>query len=268
MKRFYVSGIVRPERAMIRLSEMVCQLLSDTGRPAMTIKFRVLNNQVTAIVDTDEQCVLTIRNQVRHFVETSLGVVGFLTGYSYELEISKIHDDEMTVNYVYGIGIPVLERRQKDIELSVALSSVWPLCFGSHGVFLRRCFIDLSLAMRHLDDTGFYCFRALESLRQYFGAKHALQDDRKQWEQMATALGVSKGDDAIVRKYGNAARHGVPLYLSDNERQEVFACTWRLIDRFLNYRLTEAGVPFRFDCDRPITPPSTEGIGQEVPSRE
>jgi hypothetical protein len=116
-------------------------------------------------------------------------------------------------------------------------------------LFSGRCLADLSFAIKRPDDTAFYCFRALESLRQSFGSDLR---EAEQWAAMAKAVGSSKADMQPLRDHAFRARHGAHRAITDEERQKFFLYTWETVEKYIDYRLVaSARAPIFF-------PPTTE----------
>jgi hypothetical protein len=106
---------------------------------------------------------------------------------------------------------------------------------GQNGVFLHRCFSDLVSAMKHADGTGFYCYRAIESLRHHCAAVHGLSSAEKsnQWEKFRE---VSRCDEQTLRTIKVAAdplRHGEATGTSSEDREDLFTRTWDVVDGYL-----------------------------------
>jgi hypothetical protein len=246
MKKLFLSGTLHPERAMLSVSNLEHEFTAPDGKKQGRIKFNVYSNQVTAFVEWENasEDIYTIRNITRTSVELITNVVGFLKGYAYDVEITKIFDGELDLSFVFGIQIPALEERNKSRDSS-GVNHIYPLCFGTEGVYLRRCLSDLSMAIKHADDTPFYCFRALESLKQYFGFVNELAADREQWEAMASVVGGKPEDIEPIRALAFPARHGVPDPITDQKRRDVFFLTWDIVDRFIDFKLKQSGSNYR-----------------------
>ncbi len=244
MKRLYFSGVVLPERAPLTISEVRSQVVDSEGNMTASIALNIYNNQVTAFVDTDESDISTVRNLVRSEVEFVTSVGGFLAGYGYEVEITKVFSEDIQITKVFGIDISALVERQQGINFNEAINAIFPLCYGELAIFLRRCLNDLSFAIKRLDDTAFYCFRAIESLRQSFGLEQNLTDEKQQWAAMTAATGKTKEDIEPLRTHAFPARHGIPRPLSDDERKELFLLTWEVVESYIDYRLAKMGSNF------------------------
>ena len=121
-------------------------------------------------------------------------MVGYLKGYAYDFEVTRVLNPSREIDYVFGIDIPCLAERGKSIDLEDALPKLWEKTSGRNGVFLNRCFSELASSMKHADDTAFYCYRAVESLRHHCAAVHGLSDadKSKQWEKFRKSRGAAK----------------------------------------------------------------------------
>src|SRR5437764_3406318 len=101
-------------------------------------------------------------------------MVGYLKGYAYDFEITRVVHQGRKIDYVFGIDVPCIAERGKVVDLQDALSKLRGKTVGPNGLYLHRCFSDLVSSMKHADDTGFYCYRAIESLRHHCAAVHGL----------------------------------------------------------------------------------------------
>jgi hypothetical protein len=238
MPRVFFSGVVHPERASLSVSNINSTIVDADGRTKATITLNIYANQVTAAVDSEVSDLYTLRNLVRSETEFVTSVAGFLFGYGYDVEITKVFDPQLKDTRVFGIDIPIVSERTKGRDTTALLNAIVPLCYGPDAVYLRRCLTDLSAALRRLDDTAFYCFRALESLRQSFGEGRT---EREQWEAMAHATGSSKDAMEPLRRHAFPARHGPPKPLTGEERGELYTFTWRIVERYIDYRLKQSG---------------------------
>lgn len=89
--------------------------------------------------------------------------------------------------------------------------------------------------MKHADDTGFYCYRAIESLRHHCAAVNSLTDESKtkQWERFREVAGC---DEQILREIKAAAdplRHGQIVGSTSADRERLFTITWDIVDSYL-----------------------------------
>lgn len=246
MKRFLFSGIVHPERLGLTLGTIDQMLASQDGTKLGSMKFSIQNSQITAVMEweNDSEDIFTPRNILKTFVEPILNITEFLKGYAFDIEITKVFESDLNEIRVFNNDIPALAERNKTRELTEA-KNVYPLCSGPEGIYLRRCLGDLNMAMKHADDTPFYCYRALESLKQYFGFVNGITGDREQWKSMASALGGKEEDVTPIKDLAFPARHGIPNPITDSKRKDIFLLTWNIVESFIDYRLKQCGSNYR-----------------------
>ena len=238
MSKLFFSGVVLPERAPLSVSEVRSQLVGPDGKAYVTLALNIWSNQISVAVESDEPDILTLRNIVRTEAEFVTNIAGFVCGYGYDIEITKAFGEALDPTHVFGIDIPVLSKHAEGRDVGLLVNAIFPLCFGPDAIYFRRCVADLSFAIKRAEDTPFYCFRALESLRQSFGAELS---EVEQWKAMAEAVGSSKNEMEPLRARAFPARHGVPIPLSDQERQELFLYTWSVVERYIDFRLAASG---------------------------
>lgn len=238
MKTMYLTGVVLPERATLNMSPFGSQILKEDGTPYLSVRIDLSANQVSARVETAEQNIYTVRNLVRKEVELFTDIAGFLMGHAYDVEIRMAAGPDLESPIVFGIDIPVLAGRATGRDFSGLASAILPLCYGPGAEHLRRCLTDIASAIKRPDDTAFYCFRALESLRHSFGANLS---ESEQWKAMATAVDSNKEEMAELRDEALAARHGNHKSFTDESRAKHFSYTWSIVERYIDHRLEASG---------------------------
>ena len=236
MEPYLFQGIVLPERAQLSLQFGLKFSHAALGVNAEA-KVSIVLNQVAVWVESEHDWdIFDLRNVVKNIVQSHLAMVGYLKGYAYEFQISRVLNQDRGIDYVFGIDIPCLVERGKSIDLQEALLKLRDKTLGPNGMFLHRCFSDLASSMKHADDTGFYCYRAIESLRHHCAAVHGLSTAEKstQWEKFRE---VSRCDEQTLRAIKAAAdplRHGGVSGASSDDRAKLFTSTWDVVDGYLN----------------------------------
>ena len=251
LNRYVFTGRVHPERATLVLPRMDFHW-EGPSEWAQRGWFVIDYNQITAVIKSTlpESEVFTLRNMVKSHIEMATSVVGFIAGYAYEVEVLNYISGDLEQSKVFNIGIPVLEDRYSKEALSTLFPGLLQLCSGKYGPFLCRCLNDLGMAIRHASDTAFYCYRALESLKQHFASVQQIEGDKAQWMVMSAAIGGSIDEVQPIRSLAFPARHGVPEALSDEQRRDAFLTTWSIVERFVDYRFAEEGSPLRMSAMR------------------
>lgn len=232
---YHLTGAVLPQRAQISFghSTKFPFLLSGSEGDA-TINVSVVFNQVAVWVKSEfEWDILDLRNEVSTIIRHQLAIAGFLLGYAYNLEITRVTSADGIIDHVYGIDIPCLVKKMEGKFSSEAFTELILKASGPKGFILHRCFTDLTLAMQHAGDTAFYCYRAIESLRQHWGAVNDVLEKSAQWEGFRKFLEIGKDVIDPVRIAAEGVRHGQLIPITDQQRAEIFIRTWDLVEDYL-----------------------------------
>jgi len=237
MKDYLFLGVVSPQRAQLSLDfkyRFIHKLTNNTGTASVSI----ILNQVVVWIDSDNEWdIFDLRNVVSYILQSNLAIIGYLKGYAYEVEITRVLNLAKGIDYVFGIEMPCIEKRNEKINISEKLGEVQAKINGELGVYLSRCFTDLVSAMKNPEDTGFYCYRAIESLCHHCSYIHNIPVDDKhrsaQWEKFRE---ISGSDETALRTLKEAAdpiRHGKPVHISSAGREKLFIITWSVVDHYL-----------------------------------
>jgi len=230
-------GVVLPERAQLTIQfGLEFEHLSSGVKGVANVS--ILNNQIAVWVATDHEWdIFDLRNVARNIVQHHLAMIGFLKGLAYDVELTRVTNQSRKVDYVFGIDIPCIAERGKSIDLMPALQRLRDKTLGPNGVFLHRCFKDLVSSMKEADDTGFYCYRAIESLRHHCAATNGLSDaDRsKQWEKFREVSGSSEDDLRLIKTAADPMRHGHPGSSTGPDREKLFLRTWQVVQDYLDH---------------------------------
>lgn len=235
MTTYLFEGLVHPERANISL-QCDFEFTHLTSGKNCQVKLSIRLNQIAVWIESESEWdVFDLRNVVRAVVAHELEVVGFVLGYAYEVEIKRVLNPSLDVDAVFGIDIPCITERNKDVDLVERLKEIRNKTYGSNGVFLQRCFADLSQAMKNADDTGFYCYRAIEALRQHCIAQFAIDaaNKKKQWEKVREVSGCSEDILREIKTAADPTRHGEVVPITADQRKRLFLITWDVVDGYL-----------------------------------
>jgi hypothetical protein len=235
MHPYIFHGVVLPERAQLTLHYALSFEHLASGIKA-TAKVSIVLNQVVVWVETDHDWdIFDLRNVVANIVQIQLQMVGYLKGYAYDFGLTRVLKQEPPTDHVFGIDIPCLAERSKDVDLSEALNKLRGKTEGRNGIYLNRCFGDLASAMKHADDTGFYCYRAIEALRHHCAAVHSIAQENKaaQWQKFREIAHCKEETLREIKAAADPLRHGNVLGLTAADRQRLLTITWDTVDRYL-----------------------------------
>jgi len=239
MESYIFQGVVLPERAQLSFSmPPITYTPYITGVP-LTATISVVLNQVAVWIDSDyDWDIFDLRNIVKSIVQNELNIIGYLLGRAYDLEITRVLNRSKNIDEVFGIDIPCIAKRNKwsQEDLTNRVVALHEQIIGQNGIFLNRCFNDLVSAMKNADDTAFYCYRAIESLRHH--CIHtidlsSLSDPKKQWDKFREVAKIETEDVMYIKNFADDLRHGKPIKMTSDERKELFIKTWDIVDSYL-----------------------------------
>lgn len=237
MDAYLFSGVVLPERAQLMLNNEHRFTHLGLGVSG-SLKISIIYNQVAVWVTSEEHDwdIFDLRNMVKTSVQNQIALAGYLLGYAYDLEITRVLHLTKQIDYVFGIDIPSLASRNNGADIQALFTNLHRKTVGINGVFLHRCFTDLSFAMRHSDDTGFYCYRAIESLFHHCAAVHNLGGSSKtvRWVKFRELACCDEETLYFIKGAADPLRHGNVVDASYIDRDLLFTATWNVVDGYLN----------------------------------
>ena len=186
----------------------------------------------------------TLRNSVEHVVRGIVDAFGYIEGRSYDVEITSVIDLSGKRSHVFGVEVGALQatKHERPILLPDLLGLLTsPSSFGIEDASfkpmqLRLAMGDLREAIREFGQSAFFCFRAIECLRQCYvepGAEDSDVTRRISWETMGKKLCIEKTWIEPVRMASILERHGSQRITTAEQRSELMLRTWKVIDRFI-----------------------------------
>lgn len=228
-------GKVHPERCNVSIAELHAQVQSLDGDVDGVVHHFISLSQVTAIVVCSKPVknIYTLKNIVENAIRVSLDALGYTLACGYDLEIIQMIDSVGNPPIVFGVGIPAIENSAANA--GVRFENIVSIFADRKGQYLQRCLADLREAIRAPKDTGFFCYRGIESLRQFFLQEKQAKDDRESWELLRSELTVDRAEIETIKGFADPIRHGGGGGISDAERANVFTMTWSIVNKFIKY---------------------------------
>jgi len=101
---------------------------------------------------------------------------------------------------------------------------------------VRLALSDLQRALLNHRDSGFYCYRAIESMRQVFlDGDDTGSAKRDSWKTMREVLQLEEADLMRVKQAGDTRRHGGTDRLTEEEAFFAVGYSRRVFLRFVEY---------------------------------
>jgi hypothetical protein len=236
MEPYLFTGVVIPERAQLSLQTSLRFSHIASGASGVA-KVSIVLNQIAVWVESEPDWdIFDLRNVVTNIVQSQLAMVGYLKGHAYDLEITRVLNQSRGIDYVFGIDIPCLAERCQSLNVQDDLTKLREKMVVQNGILLNRCFTDLISAMKHADDTGFYCYRAIESLRHHCAAVHGLSvsDKSIQWAKFREISGCTEQLLRTIKASADPLRHGEVSGVTSEDRAKLFTSTWDVVNGYLN----------------------------------
>lgn len=232
---YIFKGLILPERAQISFGPFKAVLKHLTTGNDLTGKINVVLNQLTVwIYCEDEWDVHDLRNIVKTWVSNTVSIFGYVFGHAYEVEIRQILCDDKNIDYVFGIDNQAAYKEENHQNASQLVKDIMGKTSGEYGIYIMRCFNDLTMALKHVDDTYFYCFRAIESLKQYCRYKFNIESENDQWKKLSELTSADKDAIKFIRKRAFPERHGDICPSDANDISSAIKKTWEIVEHFLN----------------------------------
>lgn len=225
-------GRVYPERTSVEISGMNLQHTSQFGTFQMHVVTHGSQILIEAQTEEETDDIYTLKNLVQSGVSSLTDPLSFLVGKHVDVEIVAVITPSGDKR-VFGVEYPYISEKISSEEIqSEWLPKILAVYQTEASPYLQHAFTDFRLAMKHAEDTGFYCFRAVESLRQFFNSG----DDSNSWKSLRKAINVDRATiEEDIQNYSYKRRHGDVDFITGEERQQVIEATWDIIRRFIEY---------------------------------
>jgi hypothetical protein len=237
-------GTVLPERAPLSLKYKTPKRISvqtaDGESRSLNVHLNIILNQIGVTVEVEQEFerIFDLRNIVKDIIQDDLALVGFIKGHAYNFEITRVINRSFSTDFVFGIDIPVIAERNKDMSVQGRFEEILRKATTPDGIYLKRCFSDLVAAMKDHQNSSFYCYLAIESLRNHCAVANnmLISKEKAQWKKFREVSGYCREDiERYKPEYADQQRHGKPgKPMSDQERAEMFLLTWDIVDAYLD----------------------------------
>lgn len=237
MSTYIFFGTIRPEHAVpSNLSFSIPPL--QFGAKDLAVSFEVTasicGSQIAIEVKNVDGNIdlLDLRNCVREDVAMpTVDALNYLWGQGYDVDISSVVELGGR-HIVFGVGIPELWEAQA--ERPLPLDELWKLVFRP-SQHLRLALGNLREAVRMANDTGFFCYRAVESIRQSFKKEEDGKDKKQSWKRLKEELLIDESWIKVLTPFSDEQRHGGIVPMSGEDRVSAMQHAWKVVDRFCIY---------------------------------
>lgn len=204
------------------------------GRILVTIKSSQVIIQFISDVPLED--IGTLRNIVYDNARILIEASGFFTGSILSLNITHAIWENGSRLALFTSDAPAIKGFPE--SQGITIDDLFAVTYDMSDAYLQQSLSDMTRAMQSAIDTGFYCYRALESLRHYFKSAYNLQKDGASWEKLRAELNFSREAIDYIKQFADAVRHGdakgIPSVTSQ-ERTQILQTTASVICRYVLY---------------------------------
>jgi hypothetical protein len=235
MENYFVQGIVLPERAKFELKWAVKGTHLASGE-FYSADITIVCNQVAIWLESDVEIqTLDLKHLVNYIVVNQLSAVSYIVGCVFDFQVTRVINRSRGVDYVYGIENNIIYGRRSQEGFELDLAKIRDLQLGMHGMLIHRCLVDLTSAMRYREDTPFYCYRAIESLKHHYCLMNDIstRNDGERWANFRDGCGFSREQIMWVSELAKDLRHGNISTIDSEQCGELLRRTWDVVDSYL-----------------------------------
>ncbi len=174
------------------------------------------------------QDMSALHNDMTEISRSLYDAFGYLEGYALPVDILQIEHRETGQAFIFPGFVPELQASKNERPIMVDLLTT--LAVGTP--ILRHTLSDLREAILSPKDTAFFCFRAIEDIRQMFVGTSD-QSERESWKQMSQSLRINRSFVEEIRAKAIPNRHGQFLPLERADRIKLLTKSWKVVDRFI-----------------------------------
>jgi hypothetical protein len=240
-EHYIFMGLILPERAGFT-HEFVIGFHKPSENATVRAHFSIHRGQVVVYVDTDvEWDIYTLRNTIASTLQTHVATIGFLRGYAYSVDLTRVINRERGIDFTFGINIPCIAEPRANTDWQSRLQQILAGYKGDDADnFVSSCFRDLTRAMQTSDDTPLFCCRAVESLKAHCAITHGTDpttSDPKlraaQWHEFRTLIKMDRATVENVTESAKQVRHGHVVDITGEQRAKLFKTTWEIVESYL-----------------------------------
>ncbi|MDR5657710.1 hypothetical protein RH831_11035 [Halodesulfurarchaeum sp. HSR-GB] len=232
-------GEIRPHQANLDIPTELETTVSKGKHPGQAKVF-IEDSEVAVVYQLNVSLadLHSFKNLIENLLQSIIDPICFITGRVLDAEISQVElPDGKAVTF--ESNIPELADVEPDGKILDNMRRIMTLYDGESGTLLRLSLADYILAMKSHHETGFYCYRAIESIRQYFHTDEQSKSDS--WEALRETLSVDEDAIRDIKEFADPRRHGDYVELPGQTRKEMLLLTRDIIFDFIEHMEENTG---------------------------
>jgi hypothetical protein len=239
---YIFSDKVLPERTVVGLGPFhnlffKQQDVNIEGNLTFSIQHSIISIQFETEKEISDYS--TLRAYISRAVQFQVDILGYELFCGYRIEITQLNYPE---HIVFGVSENFSEKSQEIINSNVIgiIDTFLKENKELETNYLMLILADIREATLQTHMTPFYCFRAIESIKNFFGAKYDIKKDDKQWEKLKEELNIERTIIDEVKKFADPIRHGdIGQVISWEKWKGILLTTRQLIDKFIEWNKSQ-----------------------------
>jgi hypothetical protein len=240
--------VVHPERGHAYLRLPAIQLRGFvSGSATLFIHDAQIMLSIVAdeVAKEDELLPEFFRDVIGRFVP----LLGYQLGYSYEFEVLTWFEDKgATIRHeVAGVQYPRDARPENPKPGDPPKPRMdWKIVIDAlkheYPQLLARAVRDINSAVRDAGDAAFHCYRAVESVKEYFQVTRFAGDEKKKcpaWQETWQTLKLDKSILGDMKEAADTVRHGGTVAPNLQAQEKWIAAASLVVQRFADFLATE-----------------------------
>lgn len=235
MHLYVFSGVVTPERAWLEIPGPVkVEFSHPESRINGSGNIEIYKNQIIYALRTTIPLddIFSAKNVIADQVQELLDAICLNSTVAYSADIRSLFNPDTGLSTVFGISEPtigVANDGHMQIDIQPYLQAI------SGNPYLRRAIADFRSAVRYPGETGFFTYRAIESLIQDIKNIHGIPDRRKPdaIKIITESLNIDQEDIAFLRSMSGDVRHGKPTWISGENRIKCLTISRQIIVNYM-----------------------------------
>lgn len=232
-EQYVFQGVIHPRRARVDVpSEITTRIKRGEHQGDASVHINAGEVFVVFDLEGELENLTSLRNLIENLLQSVVDPICYLTGNLLAPEISSVilpNGESQT----FGVSVPEVDDWEDEEKLIEEVSRIMALYDGEEGNYLRSSLADFKMAMDTPYETGFYCFRAIESIRQKFYTEN--RSKKESWQIMRETLDIEEDDIRFVQRFADSRRHGDVIDVPRQSRKEILHLTWNMIWKFIDH---------------------------------
>lgn len=226
-------GVIHPQRTGLDVPSKVVTTIQrgeHQGEAEVHINASIIT--VTFELEGRLESIDSLRELIENVVQSVVDPICFLTGVKLSPEITSVlHPNGES--QTFGVKIDEVENAVTDGRIIDEIRRIMSLYDGESGNYLRLAMADFHMALDAAHETGFYCYRAIESIRQDFHSEE--RSTAQSWQVMRNTLNIDRDDITYIKQFADPRRHGDFRDISGQSRVEMLLLTRDMVLKFIDH---------------------------------